>query len=123
MEMELKEFGKWVRELRISAGYDSQRDLAKASGVHNSSIAEIERGIRRPSTSTLLKLAPCLRVSYTRLHEAAGYPVIGIKDGTVETMDIPDKVLDDIQQYLFEVKAKMDHVNLMIERYRAINKL
>ena len=71
--MELKEFGKWVRELRISAGYDSQRDLAKASGVHNSSIAEIERGIRRPSTSTLSSSPP---VCVCRIHVYMRLPVI-----------------------------------------------
>lgn len=47
--------------------------LEQKSGVSNSHISRIERGLREPSPETLKKLAKPLGVSYKKLLKVAGY--------------------------------------------------
>lgn len=47
--MNLKEFGRYLHELRIKSGYRSQRELADTSRVSHSTINRIEVGTHRAS--------------------------------------------------------------------------
>lgn len=66
-------FGIWFAEIRIKAGFESQRQLSLASGVANSTIARIEGGQIKPSQETLEKLAPWLGISRKDLMIKAGH--------------------------------------------------
>ncbi|MBE3588135.1 MAG: helix-turn-helix transcriptional regulator [Thermoanaerobacteraceae bacterium] len=67
------DFGNWLKEKRISAGYESQGLLSRACGIDHSTIARWERGDTKPSPDNLKKLAPYLGISYQDLLAAAGY--------------------------------------------------
>jgi transcriptional regulator with XRE-family HTH domain len=72
--MDQKEFGLYFAKLREKSGFESQRQLAIASGVSNGTIARIEAGTQEAKPPTLKKLAPYLKnVDYEDLMRAAGY--------------------------------------------------
>lgn len=58
--------GEAVRTLRIEAGM-SQEELADAASTDLTQIGGIERGVRNPSYTTLLRLARALGTSVGRL--------------------------------------------------------
>ena len=60
-----------LRGMRRRAGL-SQDDLARASGVDQGTISEIERGKRVPRPSTLRKLARGLGVKVAEVFDALG---------------------------------------------------
>jgi transcriptional regulator with XRE-family HTH domain len=68
------DFGKYIVQLRLSAGYPSQAELSRAAGVSNSTIARIESGkTTNPDPATLHQLAPFLKVPYQELFVKCGY--------------------------------------------------
>lgn len=67
--MDPKEFGEYLAELRIKAGYKRQAALSRKSGVSPSTIARLERGTTRPDYDTLFKLAPFLGISVNTMLE------------------------------------------------------
>lgn len=72
--MNIKEFGLFFAQAREESGYESQRQLALASGVSNGTIARIEAGTQKPTPETLRKLAPLLKaVNYEDLMIKSGY--------------------------------------------------
>jgi transcriptional regulator with XRE-family HTH domain len=58
--------GEAVRTLRREAGM-SQEELADAAGTDLTQVGGVERGVRNPSYSTLLRLAGALRTSVGQL--------------------------------------------------------
>lgn len=111
-------FNIWFRDLRINAGFDSQRDLANVSGVHHTSIAQIERGGRRPNTDTLKRLAPHLKVPYKTLLEAAGHLYGGDKDNEVIVPELPENVLAELEKELSELQDRMDKISSILVKCR-----
>lgn len=72
--MDLKEFGLFLANLRERNGYKSQRKLAEISGISNGSIARIESGTQKPQPETLKALSNHLKgITYEELLEKAGY--------------------------------------------------
>jgi SOS regulatory protein LexA len=71
--MDAKEFGKYIKMLRIKKGYKSQRQLAEASGISNGTIARIENGTQKPTVDTLKILSKFLDTDYVDLLLKAGY--------------------------------------------------
>lgn len=61
-------FGTHLRELREQRG-ETQRSLADAAGVSHPYIAEMERGRKVPSLTTLLRLAIALKCDVADLVE------------------------------------------------------
>jgi transcriptional regulator with XRE-family HTH domain len=59
-------FGKKLKEAREAANL-SLRELAAASGVDHSNIAQIEKAERDPQLSTIIELAKALGISPTAL--------------------------------------------------------
>jgi transcriptional regulator with XRE-family HTH domain len=68
-----KEFGEYIKMLRIKNGYKSQRQLAEASGISNGTIARIENGTQKPTLDTLKTLSKYLNTDYVDLLLKAGY--------------------------------------------------
>lgn len=58
--------GEAVRQLRLEAGM-SQEELAASAGTDLTQVGGVERGVRNPSYTTLLRLAAALGVSVGRV--------------------------------------------------------
>ncbi len=58
---DLLDYGKAIERLRERRGL-SREDLSRASGVSYSYLSEVERGLKRPSTDVLVKLATALEM-------------------------------------------------------------
>ncbi|MGV1004031.1 MAG: helix-turn-helix domain-containing protein [Candidatus Nanopelagicales bacterium] len=69
--LEAGRLGDYIREQRVSAEY-SLRQLAKAAGVSNPYLSQVERGLRRPSAEILSRIAGALRISAETLYVRAG---------------------------------------------------
>jgi transcriptional regulator with XRE-family HTH domain len=59
-------FGQVLREQRTSRGI-SQEDLALSANVDRTFVSQMERGIRQPSITTLVKLSNALGVAPSSL--------------------------------------------------------
>ncbi len=82
----------------------SVRQVAKAAGISNPYLSQIERGLRKPSAEILQQIAKGLRISAEQLYvragilddRAAGTPVVEPYDVTVAIM--ADQRLNDRQR-------------------------
>jgi transcriptional regulator with XRE-family HTH domain len=63
--------GEFIREQR-SAARVSLRELARAAGVSNPYLSQVERGLRKPSAEILAAIAKGLQISAETLYEQAG---------------------------------------------------
>jgi transcriptional regulator with XRE-family HTH domain len=59
-------FGKRLRELRLKRGM-TQEDLAQAAGTAGPYVSDMERGLKVPSLTTILRLASALKCKPTTL--------------------------------------------------------
>ena len=67
--------GVYLRSLRDTRSL-SLRDVEKKTGVSNAVLSQIESGqVKRPSPTTLYKLAELFDVPYEELMSRAGYPM------------------------------------------------
>lgn len=96
--------GETIKHLRLNAGYESLGELSRASTVPVSTLSRIENNIQRPSTETLYKLAPYLRVPYEWLLSVAGYLPKNNKAPQVD--QIPPKA-----KKIVDSLARADHLN------------
>ncbi|MEY3744778.1 MAG: hypothetical protein RL430_905 [Actinomycetota bacterium] len=86
----LHDVGEFIRLQRENA-QQSIRDLARAAGVSNPYLSQIERGIRKPSADILQQIARALEISAESLYVRAG-----ILDGTPpETSSVPEAITND----------------------------
>lgn len=100
----LHDVGEFIRQQRESA-QKSIRDLARAAGVSNPYLSQIERGIRRPSADILQQIARALEISAETLYVRAG-----ILDGTPpevssvsEAIQADEQLTNDQKQSLLSV--------------------
>ena len=114
--MELKEFGRWMEEVRRAAGFESQAELAVACKVHASTISKLEKGGIRPTPDTLKKLAPHLKVSYSSLLEAAGHLYGGGKDNEVEAFELPENVLVLLEKEMSFLRERLEKIDDIIKK-------
>jgi transcriptional regulator with XRE-family HTH domain len=56
-----RQFGENVRALRVQMNW-SQEELAEHSGLHRTYISGVERGIRNPTLSIVVRIAIALKV-------------------------------------------------------------
>jgi transcriptional regulator with XRE-family HTH domain len=61
-----EQFAANLRGLRLTADL-SQEDLSDLSGLHATEISRLERGVRDPRLSTIVRLASALRVDAAAL--------------------------------------------------------
>ena len=86
----LHDVGEFIRQQRENA-QQSIRDLARAAGVSNPYLSQIERGIRRPSAEILQQIARALEISAESLYVRAG-----IHDGTPPAASsVPEAIMND----------------------------
>ena len=75
--------GEFIREQR-SAARVSLRELARAAGVSNPYLSQVERGLRKPSAEILASIARGLKISAETLYEQAG--ILDRRSGTPDTL-------------------------------------
>ena len=86
----LHDVGEFIRLQRENA-QQSIRDLARAAGVSNPYLSQIERGIRKPSADILQQIARALEISAETLYVRAG-----ILDGSEpRTSTVTEAVMAD----------------------------
>ena len=84
----VEDIGAYIRSQREGAQV-SLRQLARAAGVSNPYLSQIERGLRKPSAEILQQIAKGLRISAEALYVRAG-----ILDER-QASDVVDAVLAD----------------------------
>ncbi|MDQ3358049.1 MAG: helix-turn-helix domain-containing protein [Actinomycetota bacterium] len=89
------DLGGYLREQREAAQL-SLRQAAKAAGISNPYLSQIERGLRRPSAEILQQLAKGLRISAEQLYVRAGI-LDDSGAGVPEPRDVTVAVLADPQ--------------------------
>lgn len=108
----MSDVGAFIRAQRESA-QKSIRDLAKAAGVSNPYLSQIERGLRRPSAEILQQLAKALKVSVETLY---------VRAGILEPDDAPDiAVPDAINRDPFLTPEQKQSLLTVYEGFRAAN--
>jgi transcriptional regulator with XRE-family HTH domain len=86
----LHDVGEFIRQQRENA-QQSIRDLARAAGVSNPYLSQIERGIRKPSAEILQQIARALEISAESLYVRAG-----ILDGAPPAASsVPEAIMND----------------------------
>jgi transcriptional regulator with XRE-family HTH domain len=75
--------GDFIRTQR-SAAQVSLRELARAAGVSNPYLSQVERGLRKPSAEILASIARGLKISAETLYEQAG--ILDRRSGTAGTV-------------------------------------
>jgi transcriptional regulator with XRE-family HTH domain len=99
----LRDVGDYIREQR-NAAQVSLRQLAKAAGVSNPYLSQIERGLRKPSAEILQQIAKALRISAEQLYVRAGILDERAGDDTVTAAILGDAGLTERQkQVLLEI--------------------
>lgn len=86
--------GAYIREQREAAEV-SLRQLAKASGVSNPYLSQVERGLRNPSAEILGQIAKALRISAETLYVRAGLLDERTDDGTPVMITVPEAIAAD----------------------------
>lgn len=86
----LHDVGSFIRQQRESAR-KSVRDLARAAGMSNPYLSQIERGIRRPSAEILQRIARALEISSETLYVRAGI----LDDPLRRPISVPEAVNAD----------------------------
>jgi transcriptional regulator with XRE-family HTH domain len=75
--------GEFIRTQR-NAAQVSLRELARAAGVSNPYLSQVERGLRKPSAEILGQIARGLKISAETLYEQAG--ILDRRSGTAGTV-------------------------------------
>jgi transcriptional regulator with XRE-family HTH domain len=75
--------GDFIRDQR-SAAKVSLRELARAAGVSNPYLSQVERGLRKPSAEILSSIARGLSISAETLYEQAG--ILDRRAGSADTV-------------------------------------
>ena len=110
--MVLRDVGDYIREQRHAAQV-SLRQLAKAAGVSNPYLSQVERGLRKPSAEILQQIAKALRISAEQLYVRAGILDERVGDDTVTGAVLGDAVLTERQkQVLLEIYESFRRENV-----------
>jgi len=75
--------GDFIRS-QCSAAQVSVRELARAAGVSNPYLSQVERGLRKPSAEILASIARGLKISAETLYEQAG--ILDRRSGSAGTV-------------------------------------
>lgn len=97
--MEAKEFGQYLKKLRLENGY-TIRQVEMKTEISNAYLSQIENGKRGvPSAAILKKLAPVYKVGHADLLQSAGY----IDEDECEPSEVKDP-----ETLMFKVEGLKD---------------
>jgi transcriptional regulator with XRE-family HTH domain len=95
--LSFSQVGEYIREQRVNAQV-SLRQLARAAGVSNPYLSQIERGLRKPSAEILQQIARGLSISAEALYVQAGILEERHDAGDVATVIRADTTLTQRQK-------------------------
>ena len=105
------DIGAYIRSQREGAQV-SMRQLARAAGVSNPYLSQIERGLRKPSAEILQQIAKALRISAETLYVRAGILEERDANQDLEGEILRDAYLtEDQKQTLIKVYWSFRHEN------------
>lgn len=111
----LQGVGEFIRAQRENA-QQSIRDLARAAGVSNPYLSQIERGVRKPSAEILQQIARALEISAETLYVRAG-----ILDGTPPEVSSVTEAVNADESLNNEQKASLLSVYRSFLAANAVN--
>lgn len=80
-------FGTYLKDVRRSDGFKTQKQLSEVSGISQTTLSRIEGGAQKPRPETLLLLSKSLKsVTYGELMEKAEY-LEGLSDEENESIE------------------------------------
>lgn len=104
VEKAVDDIGTYIRTQREGAQV-SLRQLARAAGVSNPYLSQVERGLRKPSAEILQQIAKGLRISAEALYVKAGIleekPASAVTDAVLADPSLTERqkqVLLDVYQ-------------------------
>jgi transcriptional regulator with XRE-family HTH domain len=113
--LSFSQVGEYIREQRVNAQI-SLRQLARAAGVSNPYLSQIERGLRKPSAEILQQIARGLSVSAEALYVQAGILEERHDAGDVATVIRADATLTHRQKrMLLDVYDSFRRENAALE--------
>jgi transcriptional regulator with XRE-family HTH domain len=95
--LDVRSLGDYIRDQRKTAQI-SLRQLARAAGVSNPYLSQIERGLRKPSAEILQQIARALRISAEALYVQAGILDERYADSDVRSAVFADATLTERQK-------------------------
>ena len=117
----VRNLGDYIREQRNTAQI-SLRQLAKAAGVSNPYLSQIERGLRKPSAEILQQIAKALRISAEALYVQAGILDERYGDSDVQAAVLGDAMLTERQkQVLLEIYESFRKENAALQLSEAFS--
>ena len=84
-----RDLGAYIREQR-RLGSVSLRNLSERAGISNPYLSQIERGLRKPSTDIIQRIARALEISAETLYVRAG-----MLDERTDAVDVPEGLARD----------------------------
>ncbi|MBE9374846.1 helix-turn-helix transcriptional regulator [Saccharopolyspora sp. HNM0983] len=100
----VSDLGSYIRTQRNNSQI-SLRQLAKAAGVSNPYLSQVERGLRKPSAEILQQIANGLRISAEALYVQAG--ILERREGgpVVDAILADDDLSERQKQVLLDIYA------------------
>ncbi|ATA29702.1 XRE family transcriptional regulator [Mycobacterium lepraemurium] len=104
------DIGSFIRSQRELAQV-SVRQLAEKSGVSNSYLSQVERGLRKPSADVLNQIAKALRVSAEVLYVRAGILEPSDKSQVRDAIVTDTAITERQKQILLDIYASFTQQN------------
>lgn len=100
----VSDLGSYIRTQRNNSQI-SLRQLAKATGVSNPYLSQVERGLRKPSAEILQQIADGLRISAEALYVQAG--ILERREGgpVADAIQADDDLSERQKQVLLDIYA------------------
>ena len=103
---------KYLRDKRLDLGL-TLRKVEEMTGISNAYISQVENAkIIQPTPKILRKLSDCYELSYTRLLQMAGHPIISNSSSTVQfrtssgLLDITPDEEKELTEYLTFLRSR-----------------
>jgi transcriptional regulator with XRE-family HTH domain len=102
--------GEHLRKLREARDMSLQQVQINC-GVNGSFLSQVERGNKKPSPTTLKKLATAYRVDYQDLLKAANYLPEVLEESPTETKRRRlEKIVTDLRAQLVEIEEELKNM-------------
>jgi len=108
----VNELSKYLREKRLDLGL-TLRKVEDLTGISNAYISQVENAkIIQPTPKILRKLSDCYELSYPRLLEMAGHPIISNSSSTIQfktssrLIDITADEEKELTEYLTFIRRR-----------------
>lgn len=92
--LETEQLGKRIKSLRMARAM-SQAELAKAANISQSTITQLEKGLKDPTFSTLRGISNALNIPISKIVAEDGIAVINLKELSIIGFKVDDLSSED----------------------------